>query len=137
MGQSAATPRSEATGASETQPRPPDAKESEKLLIKLRKAKLEAARQTFNVVSKNFNEGPVRGVELPYRWSRRLLEAERQMSAEKSAQISAFQRHVERMQNVERVARDLYRERVNTVNEVTAAEYYRREAEIWLVQARE
>jgi hypothetical protein len=41
------------------------------------------------------------------------------------------------MRDVERVARDLYRARVNTINEVTAAEYYRREAEIWLVQARE
>jgi hypothetical protein len=111
-------------------------KEAEKL-VKLRKAKLESARQTYNVVSRNFNEGPVRGVELPYRWSIRLLEAERQMNDQKPEQIAALERHVERMKNVELVARDLYRARVNTVNEVTAAEYYRMEAEIWLLQARE
>lgn len=111
-------------------------KETEKLL-KLRKAKLESAQRTYNIVSKNFNEGPVRGVELPYRWSCRLLEAERQRKDQKTDQIAAFERHVERMKNVERVARDLYRARVNTINEVTAAEYYRMEAEIWLLQARE
>jgi hypothetical protein len=106
-------------------------------LLKLRKAKLEAARQTYNVVSKNFHEGPVRGVELPYRWSCRLLEAERQMSEQKAEQNAALKRHAERMRDVERVARDLYRARVNTINEVTAAEYYRMEAEIWLVEAGE
>ena len=50
---------------------------------KLARAKLEAARQTFEGYWK---DKYWRDVEIPYRWSRRWLEAQRQLSARQEDQ---------------------------------------------------
>jgi hypothetical protein len=107
-----------------------------KVVPKLQKAKLEAARQTYKVIWQNYKEGLAPPVELPYRWSCRWLQAQREVSDQKADQVAAFQAHWERMREIERIERELRRSRVNPVNEVTAAEYYRIEAEIWLEQAK-
>jgi hypothetical protein len=106
-------------------------------LTKLRKAKVEAARETYQVIWKNYKDGLVPAVEFPYRWSRRWLEAEREMSDGKADQVAACKSHLERMRDMERIERELRRSRLNPVNEFTAAEFYRVEAEIWLAQAQE
>jgi hypothetical protein len=106
-------------------------------LSRLRKTKVEAARQTYQVVWQNYKDGLVPAVEFPYRWSRRWLEAERAVTDGKAEQVAACKGHFERMREMERIERELRRSRVNTVNELTAAEYYRVEAEIWLAQAQE
>jgi hypothetical protein len=106
-------------------------------LSKLRQAKVEAARETYQVIWKNYKDGLVPAVEFPYRWSRRWLEAEREMSDGKADQLAACKSHLERMREMERIERELRRSRLNPVNEFTAAEFYRVEAEIWLTQAQE
>jgi hypothetical protein len=106
-------------------------------LSRLRKAKVEAARETYQVIWKNYKDGLVPAVEFPYRWSRRWLEAEREMSDGKADQVAACKSHLERMREMERIERELRRSRLNPVNEFTAAEFYRVEAEIWLTQAQE
>jgi hypothetical protein len=113
-----------------------DARESSKL-SRLRKAKVEAARETYQVIWKNYKDGLAPAVEFPYRWSRRWLEAERELTNGKAEQVGVCKAHLERMREMERIERELRRSRLNPVNELTAAEYYRVEAEIWLVQAQE
>jgi len=106
-------------------------------LSRLRKAKVEAARQTYQVAWQNYKDGLAPAVEFPYRWSRRWLEAEREMTEGKEEQVAACKSHLERMREMERIERELRRSRLNPVNELTAAEFYRAEAEIWLAQAQE
>jgi hypothetical protein len=106
-------------------------------LAKLRKAKVEAARRTYEVTWKNYRDGLAPPVELPYRWSCRWLKAERELSQEKAEQVAACKAHLERMREMERIERELRRSKLNPVNEVTAAEYYRIEAEVWLTEAQE
>jgi hypothetical protein len=52
---------------------PPDADHA-KHLTKMRKAKVEAARQMLDIVMKNYKDGNLPVVEMPYRWSTRLVE---------------------------------------------------------------
>jgi hypothetical protein len=102
----------------------------------LLKAKVEAARRTYEVVWKNNREGFVPVVELCYRWSRRWLEAELELHEKKADQEMAYQAHAERMRELARITRDRFRNRVNTVEEVTAIDFYTAEARVWLEQAR-
>ncbi|MBY0522304.1 MAG: hypothetical protein K2R98_02850 [Gemmataceae bacterium] len=97
------------------------------------KAQMEAARKTFVLVWKNYQEGRSNG-ESVYWWSRRWMESERQLSDKKADQIAAIQAHRERMRKLEQIVRDLQRGNNAAVNELTAAEFYRLEAETWLKQ---
>jgi hypothetical protein len=113
---------------------PPDA-ENGKRLAKLYKSRVEVARQMLDIVLKNYKDGNLPVVEVPYRWSCRLVEAERQASPLKADRLASLQAHLDRMRDVERVARDRFRSRIISVDEVKAAEFYRIEAEIWLAEA--
>jgi hypothetical protein len=115
---------------------PPEG-EQPRPLAKLRKAKVDAARQTLDIVMKNYKDGNLPVVELPYRWSCRLVEAERQLNLPKTDRIASAQAHLERMRDVERIARERFRIRIISIDETKAAEFYRLEAEIWLAEARE
>ncbi len=103
---------------------------------KLAKAKVEAARKTYEVFWKNNKEGLVPFVELIYRWSRRWLEAELELSDKKEDRAAAYRAHWDRMRQLAQVTRDRYRNRVNTIEEVTATDFYSAEAEIWIEQAK-
>jgi hypothetical protein len=103
---------------------------------KLARAKLDAARTTYQVMWKNNKEGLVPAVELAYRWSRRWLEAELDVSALKPDHISAYQAHLDRMRDLARMTHDRFENRVNTIDEVSASDFYRLEAQIWLEQAK-
>jgi LmbE family N-acetylglucosaminyl deacetylase len=102
----------------------------------LLRAKVEAARKTYEVVWRNNKEGLVPFAELVYRWSRRWLEAELDLSDKKEAQVTAHQAHAERMLELTRFVRDRYRNRINTIEEVTSAEFFTAEAAIWLDAAK-
>jgi hypothetical protein len=108
------------------------AKVSDKLL----RTKIEAARKTYDVFWKDYKEGLIPVVEVVYRWSRRWLEAELELSEKKADQVSAYQAHLNRMLDLARVAHDRYRVRTNTIEEVTSTEYYIAEAEAWIELAR-
>jgi hypothetical protein len=113
------------------------APEDDKAIVALMKKKVEAAGRTYDVKWKNFREG-FRGVggETLYWWSRRWLEAERELSDKKADQVAACKAHVERMKEHERIIKDLHRVKAATIDELNAAEFYRLEAEIWLAQAK-
>jgi hypothetical protein len=100
------------------------------------KAKVEAARKTYQVIWKNNKEGLVPFAELAYRWSKRWLEAEVELSDKKEDQVAFYQAHKDRMRDLARITRERYRNRVNTIEEATATEFYIAEAEVWLEQAK-
>jgi hypothetical protein len=104
--------------------------------LELAKAKRDAARTTYEVVWRNNREGFIPFAEVAYRWSRRWLEAELELSAKKPELVAAYQAHWERMRDLSRITHDRYQNRVNTVDEVSASDFYRFEAQIWLEQAK-
>jgi hypothetical protein len=114
-------------------PNPPAAKPAAKLAL----VKRDAARKTYEAVWKNNREALVPFVEIAYRWSRRWLEAERELSEKKADQIAALQAHWNRMKDLEKITLERFRAKVVPVEEASAAEFYSLEAEIWLKQERE
>jgi hypothetical protein len=100
---------------------------------KLALAKLDAARTTFKSVwaSQNYRE-----VEVPYRWSRRWLEAQCQLCDKKEDKVTAHQQHLERMQELARLVKKEHEQQVVGANQVNAAHYFVVEAEEWLAQAK-
>ncbi len=105
-----------------------------KRLAELKRAKLEAARNAFDAAWTH-NDWP--HVEIPYRWSCRLLEAGREMSEKKHDQIDPCQAHLDRMKDLERITRERYQSKLVTIDQLTATAYYVAEAQIWLEQAKE
>jgi len=102
----------------------------------LAKAKVDAARRTYEVIWKNNKEGLVPFAELAYRWSRRWLEAEVERSADKANQLAAYTAHRDRMRELARITHDRYRNRVITIEEASATDFYVAEAVVWMEQAR-
>jgi hypothetical protein len=77
------------------------------------------------------------GIDEVYRWSRRLLEAQREANPEKASQVAACEGHLERMKKLEfKVVRTRRIGFSNTL-EVVGVDYYCKEAEFWLALARE
>jgi hypothetical protein len=107
-----------------------------KVTGKLAKAKAEAARKTYEVFWKDYKEGLVPVVEVVYRWSKRWLHAELELTDKKADQLAAYQAHGNRIRELARVARDRYRVRTNTIEEVTSTEFYGAEAEAWIEEAK-
>jgi hypothetical protein len=102
----------------------------------LLKARLDAARKTYEWLAKNYIESRPPLGELLYRWSCRWLDAEREMSDRQEDRVVACRAHLRRMRELERVARDRFRNHFVPVEEDTAAQFYRAEAEIWLERAK-
>jgi len=102
----------------------------------LLKAKREAARKTFETIWTDYREGRS-GMERLYWWSRRWLESDQQLAGEKKPElIAAAQGHLDRMRQIERLIRNLQQSKVATIDEVSSAEYFRLEAELWVQQAK-
>jgi hypothetical protein len=95
----------------------------------------DAARKTYQVAWANYREGRGSG-EVLYRWSRRWLKAERRLSEKAAEQVAAMRAHYDRMRALEQIVRRLRDAGQFRVDEVTAATYYRAEAEIWLREAK-
>jgi hypothetical protein len=112
------------------------AKAPPKVPAALVKAKVDAARRTYEVIWTNNREGLVPFAELAYRWSRRWLEGELDLSDKKADQLAAYQAHRDRMRKLGRITHERYQNRVNTVDEVTAVDFYVAEAEVWVEQAK-
>jgi hypothetical protein len=113
----------------------PDAEQA-KALAKLAKTRLEAARKTYQIFWQNYREGQRSSDDLLYRWSLRWLEAERRLSDQQADQVAALKGHYERMVDLERIVRKVHQAGQGTVNELSAAEFYRTEAELWLLEAK-
>jgi hypothetical protein len=109
----------------------PEAADKTAALIK---AKCDAARKTFEVARIDYREGRG-GMERLYWWSRRWMESEQQLAGQQKPELlAAAQGHLDRMRELERIIRKLQQSKVAVVDEVTAAEFYRLEADLWVQQ---
>ena len=68
--------------------------------------------------------------------SRRLLDAERDLSTKKADQITAWESHLQRMQQVYLINLDRYNAGRITLQDLKQAEFYRFDAEIGLERAK-
>jgi hypothetical protein len=107
-------------------PQPPSA---------LARAKLDAARQTYQAVMRDLPAARA-DAEKVYLWSRRVLEAQRDLSDKKAERIAALEDHLARMKELRKVALARYRAGHATHTEALAGEFYVAEAELWLAQAK-
>ncbi len=105
-------------------------------IAKLATQRRDAARKTYEVWWANYREGRA-PAEILYRWSYRWLQAERRLVPQPADQVGAYKAHWERMRDLDRVVRKLQRAGIITIDEVSSAEYYLTEAELWLVEAKE
>jgi RNA polymerase sigma factor (sigma-70 family) len=74
-------------------------------LAALKKARSDAARKAFNAVWEQYRMG-WHDEEQVYRWSVRVLQAQRQAAANKAARLQAFAAHLHRMKELEQTAPD-------------------------------
>lgn len=105
-------------------------------LTKLATQRRDAARKTYEVWWANYREGRA-PAEILYRWSYRWLQSERLLSPKPADQVAAYKAHWERMRDLDRLVRKLQRTGVTTIDEVSSAEYYLAEAEVWLLEAKQ
>jgi hypothetical protein len=123
------------SNAPAAEPAPVPADESANFaLAKQEAAKRDAARRTFEGYWK---DRYWRDVEIPYRWSRRWVEAECKLSAKQVDQVAAYQQHLDRMKELGQITRQQFQDgRLVKVDEIDATEYYVAEAAEWLAQAK-
>lgn len=113
----------------------PDA-DPAKMLARLSKDRVDAARRTFDTMWKNYREGRRVSDDSLYRWSLRLLDSEKEVATAPADKIAAYEGHRKRMRELESLISNLQRAGQTTVDEVSSTEYYRIEADIWLLKAK-
>jgi hypothetical protein len=74
--------------------------------------------------------------EKVYRWSRWLLEAQREASVDKAGHVAACEAHLERIKKLEFKIRRIRRIGFGDSLDVVEVDYYRKEADFWLAQAK-
>jgi hypothetical protein len=97
---------------------------------------MEAARDAYQFAwdeFKPFDLSKGEG-EKVYRWSRRWMEAERDLASTKAARVAAFQGHFQRMKKLEEEVRG-YTGSTIPFQQLAATKFYRAEAEAWLAGA--
>jgi hypothetical protein len=102
----------------------------------LLRQRLDAVRRAYKESYDLYREGRTRDVDRIYRWSKRWLEAEREVTTTQSEQIAALEGHWRRMKQLEDLMRNLSKAGVTAVVELAAVEYYRLDAEVALSKAR-
>jgi hypothetical protein len=101
---------------------------------KLAKERGRAARNAYEAVwakFKPFDLSKGDGEDV-YRWSRRWMEAERQMAKSQTERVAALQGHFKRMKKLEQEVQ-MYARGTIPVQQLAATQFYRAEAELWLV----
>jgi hypothetical protein len=110
-----------------------DAKASAELL----KAKLSAAQATLAVLMERYQAGQGKVDEDQiYVWSRRALAGQIAIKTSKDDRKAAYAAHLERMKQIEVIAKAGFDAGRIPKDQVTAAMYYRIEAQIWLTQTK-
>jgi hypothetical protein len=103
------------------------------------KARLDAARKTYEGMFARWRTDPSARLrpEDFYSWSRRWMDAEREVADKPEARVAAAQAHLDRMTKCEQMVRRKHDVGLDTfAYEVTGAEFYRLEAERWLAEAK-
>jgi len=99
------------------------------------KARATAAEAIYKGLLARWKKGPGIGesgsgdfAEKLYRWSSRWMEAQTE-AGDKKAEAAAAQSHVDRMRELDRIAREQQKLKVVGVLDVTAVQFYRLQAE--------
>jgi hypothetical protein len=108
-----------------------------KIPPELAKARLDAARKTYELSLKVFRTigGKVTAEEL-YLWSCRWRDAQSALTKNKEKQVASAQDHLGRMKHLETIVQTMVRAGLRHSSDASAVEYYRLQAEIELVQAK-
>jgi hypothetical protein len=73
--------------------------------------------------------------EAAYRWSRRWMEAERDLASTEAGRVAALRGHLERMRGLEDEVRGYIGSTI-PLPQLAATRFYRAEAETWLAEAK-
>jgi hypothetical protein len=118
-------------GLAAAAPAPSEGKAPPELL----KAQRDSARKAYEVCAEGYPKGsPGYDVEKCYLWSRRWLEAERQLAGD--ADRTAIAGHLDRMKKLEEITGARVKAGSGSALEGAAAAFYRAEAETWVAQAK-
>jgi hypothetical protein len=101
------------------------------------KARAEAARKVYETLLERYRRdgGFQLDPEKLYLWSRRWMEAEREVGTERAERVATVEKHLERMKKWEQMVEAARRQGLTfTEGDVAAAQFYRLEAEAWLAQ---
>ena len=101
----------------------------------LAKEKLEAAQRATQLLAREYQDGKVT-LEQFERWSRRWMDAQRDVSSKKADQLAAYEGHLDRMKQLEKAARDRAGSARGLQSEAAMAEYFRIEAQAMFQRAR-
>jgi hypothetical protein len=113
-------------------PAPPEGKAPPELL----KAQRDAAQKAYKACAALYDNGTAIDAEKCYLWSRRWLEAERQLAGDGDTYRAAVAEHLDRMKKLEEAARQLFEAGRGSALDVAGAAFYRAEAETWVAQAK-
>jgi hypothetical protein len=102
---------------------------------KLAEAKVEAAKKTCELLAQDYAEGRASHEQFQL-WSKRWMDAQKQVTTKRSDQLAAVEAHVDRMRQLEKAARKRVAAKRVPEWEASATEYLRIEAELLLTQAR-
>lgn len=101
----------------------------------LAKARAEAARKAYESIEQEYLEGKATQEQVRD-WSNRWMRAQQDISNKKPDQLAAIEAHVTRMRQLEKAALGRFQSRRGNASEVSAAEYFRVDAELSLSKAR-
>src|SRR5262249_38138647 len=102
----------------------------------LKKARLEAAKKTYKLLLERLNRlSEAAGAQIfeeMASWSRRWLDCQLELTPRQEDRIAAFEAHVERARVLEKIAKSYFDAGKGPPSCVSAAEFHRLDAEIWL-----
>ena len=101
----------------------------------LAEARYQAAVKQYEITWSYYQQARIDSYQV-YVWSRLVLDSDRERFARAADRIVALEGHLVRMKKLEALIKKVRRLGFGRSSDVGASEYYRLEAEHWLVQAR-
>ena len=100
----------------------------------LAEARYRSALKQYEITWSYYQQARIDSYQV-YVWSRLVLDARRDLGAKPADQIVALEEHLARMRKLEELVLKIRRLGFGRSYDVGATEYYRLEAELWLVRA--
>jgi hypothetical protein len=108
-------------------------KETNDEVARLLKKKVELASEGLKAAQQEFLAGRSTGEDL-YEWSKRYLDAQRELNSTRADHEAALKAHLERMKEYEMIFQAKYQAGRLSFKDVCHAQLVRVEAELWLVR---
>jgi hypothetical protein len=103
--------------------------------LSLADVRVQAGIKAYDLAWLYYSENRVDS-EKVYRWSRRLLEAQRDAATDKAGLIAACEAHLDRIKKLEFKIRRIRRLGFGDSLDVLEVDYYRKEADFWLAESK-